>query len=109
MNYVYRVEVEVAPMEGTQLPDDCAGAIVNVYIGATTIREAIDRVETELLDDCYKPIFTLAAFVLDLEEDVPETEEEGYPNKEDLVKIMNERDIWYGPFYTYPPEQKDIQ
>ena len=52
---VYRVSVEVLPMEGTTLPSDWTGAFVNVYIGAPNIIEAIKTTETSLLSDCYKP------------------------------------------------------
>jgi len=66
--YIYRVEVEVIPMAGTQLPDDVAGAFVNCYVGANNICEAVELVEQKLLDDCYKPFNTFAAFCLDLDE-----------------------------------------
>ena len=71
---IYRVEVEVEPMEGTQLPSDCVGAFVDVYLGSSNIIDAIRIVESELLQDCFKPVKTYAAFELNLDEtdfDVP--------------------------------------
>ncbi len=95
---VYRVEVEVAPMEGTQLPADTIGAFVNVYAGADSIREAIDVVEEALHSDCYKPIETYAAYQLDLEDIDYDTDEEGYPGNDDLIRLKETGDVWYGPF-----------
>ncbi|MES9818587.1 MAG: hypothetical protein ABW155_18265 [Candidatus Thiodiazotropha sp.] len=64
----YRIQVEVKPMEGTQLPSDVAGAYVNVYLGAKDICEAIKLTEAELRNDCYKPVNTYAAFEVDMED-----------------------------------------
>lgn len=103
-NEAYRIEVEVAPMEGTQLPSDCAGAYVNVYVAAKSIREAIDLVGDQLLSDCYKPIKTTAAYELDIDDgDYPDVEE-GYPDKEDVENLCKTGGYWYGPFYTFSAE-----
>ena len=106
---IYRIEVEVEPMEGTQLPSDCAGAFVNVFIDATNLVEAIREVETQLIIDCYKPVNTYAAFELDIEEDDYRDEDEGYPRKEDLIDLLKNGGVWYGPFNMYPPEGKQLQ
>ncbi|BCE03215.1 hypothetical protein [Marinicellulosiphila megalodicopiae] len=106
--FIFRVEVEVIPMSGTQLPDDAAGAFVNCYIGADNIREAIDLVEAQLLEDCYKPFQTYAAFSLDLDEVDYDTLEDGLPDNEDLLKLQSTGAIWYGPFNTYLPEMDDV-
>ncbi|WP_369157937.1 hypothetical protein [Candidatus Thiodiazotropha sp. LNASS1] len=107
--YVFRVGVQVEPMEGTQLPEDCAGAYVNVYLGADEIREAIERVEIELLNDCYMPVLTYEAYQLDLEERDYDTDEEGYPGNADLIHLQENGGIWYGPFNLYPPEDIQLQ
>ena len=105
---VYRIEVEVGPMEGTQLPEECESAFVNVYVGANDIREAIDLVEEQLLSDCYKPIETSAAFQLDLDETEFDTDEEGYPDNEDLLNIQKTGGVWYGPFNWWPREKDNV-
>jgi len=103
-NEAYRIEVEVAPMEGTQLPSHCSGAFVNVYVAAKTIREAIDIVEEQLLSDCYKPIKTTAAYELDVDEDEYPDVDDGYPDREDIINLCKTGGYWYGPFYTFSPE-----
>lgn len=108
-NRLYRIEVEVEPMEGTQLPSDCAGAFVNVYLSSPNIIAAITSAEAELLQDCYKPVVTYAAFELDLEEMDCGSEEDGYPNNEDLINLKTNGGIWYGPFNCYPPEGSQLQ
>ncbi len=105
--HVFIIQVEVTHMEGTQLPADCAGAIVNAYIGAHDIRDAINRVEAELLEDCYQPVFIFSAGVLDIDE-ADFDDEEGYPELEDLIRIQASDEIWYGPFNVFPPEQHEI-
>jgi len=106
--YIYRVEVEVIPMEGSQLPEDAAGAFVNCYVGADNICEAVQLIEQKLLEDCYKPFNSFAAFSLNLHEVNYDTDEEGCPNNTDLIKLQNTGDIWYGPFNTYFPEVDDV-
>ena len=93
-------------MEGTQLPD-CGGAFVNVYVGTDDIRTAIDKVETQLLEDRYKPVCTYDAYALDIDETDYDTDEEGYPGNDDLRQIKETGEIWYGPFNLYPPEDED--
>jgi len=108
-NRVYRIEVEVAPMKGTQLPTDWLGAFVNVYIGSENIVRAIESVEKQLLEDCYRPIKTSAAFELDLDETDYDTDEEGYPGNKDLIHLGRTGEIWYGPFHVYETENELIQ
>ena len=105
MKNVYRIGVEVQKMEGTQLPEDCAGAFVSVYIGANKIYEAIISVEKQLLEDRYDPVETYEAYLLDLEENDYDTDEKGYPGNEDLKIIKETGNIWYGPFHTFPYEE----
>jgi len=106
---VYRVEVQVAPMEGTQLPTDWLGAFVNVFIGSENILNAIKAVESQLLKDCYRLVNTRSAFELDLDETDYDTDEEGVPDNKGLIHIQNTGGIWYGPFYTYDTETELIQ
>jgi len=106
---LYRIEVEVEPMQGTTLPPDCAGAYVNVYLAAVNIIEAIKSVESELLSDLYMPINTYGAFELDLEETDYDTDEEGCPGNKDLLNLKLNGGIWYGPFHLYPPEDNQLQ
>jgi hypothetical protein len=68
-----------------------------MYLGALNIKEAIEIAETELLSVFYKPINTYAAFEIALE---------GYPLKADLVDILRNGGIWYGPFQCYPSDRK---
>lgn len=109
--YIFRIGVEVSPMEGTQLPADCGGACVNVYLAADDIRIAIDEAESELLNDCYKPIHTYQAESYELDEDELnlETDEEGAPSEEDLRNLQINGGVWYGCFHTYPPEKSVLQ
>ncbi|MEH6911327.1 MAG: hypothetical protein V7459_12130 [Oceanicoccus sp.] len=109
MNYVFRVNVQVEPMQGSQLPDDCAGAYVDVYIGASNIREAIDDVESELLADCYKPKRTCSAVEIDLDSPDLEADAESAPTIEEFLHIQDSGEIFYGEFHCYPPEKGDIQ
>lgn len=106
--YVFRVEVEVEPMEGTSLPPDMAGAYVNVFVGADNICDAVNKVETQLLKDLYKPVYTYAAYQIDVENAEENEIEEGYPEKADLLKMMESRTMWYSPFHCFPPEEKEI-
>ena len=106
--YIYRVEVEVIPMQGTQLPDDAAGAFVNCYVAADNICEAVKLVEIKLFEDCYKPFNTFAAYSLNLDEMNFDTDEDDCPNNQDLIKLQNSGDIWYGPFNTYLPEVDNL-
>ena len=96
-------------MEGTQLPDNCEGAFVNVYIGADDIRKAMDIAERNLLDDCYKPVRLSAAFELDLEGIDYDSDEKGYPGNADLQDIRNNADVWYGPFNCFPHERDESE
>ncbi len=96
-------------MEGSQLPLDCAGAFVNVYLSSVNIIEAIKSAEAELLGDCYNPFNTHAAYELDLGELDYDTEEEGYPDNQDLMNLQANGGIWYGPFHCYPPEETQVQ
>jgi hypothetical protein len=110
MKYVFRVGVQVEPMIGTQLPDDCAGAYVNVYVGSNCIRSAIDLCEEQLLVDCYKPIYTYEAYELELEDiDYDGEEAEGYPNNKELEGILQNGGLRYGPFNCFPPEENQLQ
>ena len=103
MKTVFQVGVEVSQMAGSQLPADCKGAFVNVFVGSTDIKKAINTVECSLLEDCYKPINTYEAFEVNLEE--YSQSKEGYPMLADLQDIQNNSEVWYGPFYTYPYEE----
>ncbi|GAA6170308.1 hypothetical protein [Sessilibacter corallicola] len=96
-------------MKGTQLPSDCAGAFVNVFLCSPNMVEAIKLVEAELLQDCYKPVNTYAAFELNLNDTDYDTDEEGYPDNEDLMNLHRNGGIWYGPFHCYPPEKHQVQ
>ncbi len=96
-------------MDGTQLPSDCAGAFVNVYLSSGNIIEAIKSAEAELLQDRYKPVNTYGAFELDLEGTDYDMDEEGYPANEDLLNLLTNGGFWYGPFNCYPPEKSQLQ
>jgi hypothetical protein len=102
MSRVFRVLVEVGHMEGTQLPSDCRGAFVNVYVGSVTLREALDKAEAQLLADRYKPIDIPEAYELDSDRVDYDTDEKGYPGNEDLKMLRETGDTWYGPFNLYP-------
>lgn len=104
---IYHVEVEVAPMEGTQLPANAVGAFVNVYVGADSIREAINEVERNLLSDLYKPVETSAVYQLDLEDFDYDTEEKGYPGNDDLLKLKETGEVWYGPFNWWQSDEQN--
>lgn len=107
-NNVYQVEIEVGHMEGTQLPKDCGGGFVNVYIAADSLVEAVKESEAHLLSDCYKPIDTVAAYAIDLDDceenglGVEESEDE--PSLDVLLKLKDNDGVRYGAFHLYPKE-----
>jgi len=105
---IYRIEVQVGPMEGTQLPDDFLGAFSCVYLPALTIRDAIDAAEQYLLADKYSPLEITAAVQLDLEELEYERDDEGYPDQEELQGLLDNGGYSYGPFvgWTYADENE---
>ena len=105
---VYRITVEVTGMEGSQLPEDCGGAFVNVYVSATNIKSAIDSAEDFLLRDLYRPIQTTSANQLEDYAFEGEYYEEGDPTNEDLMALKNSGGVWYAAFHTYPPESDEI-
>ena len=106
---VYRVQVEVAPMEGTSLPSDWSGAFVNVYVGANDIVEAIKYTEEQLLVDLYKPCNTYAAYEIDLEnlEDDDQGDEEDKLSPDNIRNLIN-GGILYSGFMGFPPEENKI-
>jgi hypothetical protein len=90
--YLFRMSVEVKRMEGTQLPADCSGACVGVYVRANDIKEAIDLAESELRNDKYLPFRTYEATEIDIEDLTEENEEyseEGDPESKDLINIFS--------------------
>lgn len=107
--HVFRLEIEVVAMEGSQLPEDAGGAFVNVFLGGENIQQAIERAEAELLGDKYQPSFVHAAFSLDLDQMDYDTDEEGFPQNQDLYRIMQSEEIWYGPFNCYAQEPNVLQ
>lgn len=110
--YLFRMALEVTHMEGTQLPSECSGACVGVYLRAKNIKEAIDLAEQELLEDKYLPVRTYEATEIDAEDLTEKNEEyssEGDPETTDLLNILNNGGVWYTAFNLYPPEQNEIQ
>ncbi|MCW1926639.1 hypothetical protein OKA05_29065 [Luteolibacter arcticus] len=107
MSRVFRVEVEVGHMKGCQLPEEAAGAFVNVYVSAAVLRDALDLAERFLIEDHYRPIDIYAAFELDLEGIDHDTEEVGYPGNADLQELQLHGGRWYGPFTTFPYEDEE--
>ena len=108
-NSVYRIQIEVLPMEGTSLPSDWSGAFVNVYVGANDIVEAIKSAEEQLLTDLYRPDNTYAAYEIDLES----LDEDNQNDEEDDISSENIKNlitggILYGAFHGFPPEENDI-
>jgi len=106
--YLFRVMVEVTTMEGSQLPFDCAGAFVNVYLRARHIKDAIDDAEAQLLEDKYKPVRTIDASSIDIEDLTEQNEEyreEGDPRSNDLVKIFDNGGHWYAAFHLFPNDE----
>jgi hypothetical protein len=101
MSRVFRIEVEVGHMSGCQLPEGTAGAFVNVYVSAPTLRDAMDLAERYLIEDRYRPIDISAAYELDLEGIDYDTTEMGYPGNADLKEIQLHGGRWYGPFNAF--------
>lgn len=103
---IYCVEMEVGHMENSSLPSDCGGAIVNIYLGADSVKEAVDLTNQTLLIDRYCPVETLAVVKVEIEEyDGPQ--EEGYPEAADLERLKKHGGLWYGPFYLFPQENEN--
>jgi hypothetical protein len=107
MYRVFRIQVEVGHMRGCQLPEDAAGAFVNVYVGASTIRDAMDLAERYLTEDRYRPIDISVAYELDLDGVDYDTDEEAYPGNAELEEIQHNGGHWYGPFNTFPYDVSD--
>ncbi|GAB1266165.1 hypothetical protein [Aurantivibrio infirmus] len=108
MKSIFRIDIEVAHMEGTQLPMDCGGAFVSVYLREENIRAAMDSAESELLTDLYKPKEITAAYQIDEDEFEELEEEEGYPNEKDFRNLLLNGGVWYGPFHLFPAESHEI-
>ena len=104
---VYRIQVEVLPMEGTSLPSDWSGAFVNVYVGATNIIEAIKFAEDQLYTDSYEPNNTYAAYEIDLDslEEHDNNDDDGISTEN--IKNLSTGGILYGAFHGFSPEQSD--
>ena len=109
MKFVFRVEVEVGPMMGSELPADWAGAFVSVYVGADHIGDAIEQAEASLLADMYRPLHISSAYDLEIDDMDYDTDEEGYPGNEALESIRANGDVFYGPFNGYGPEAHQSQ
>jgi len=107
MSRVFRIEVEVGHMSGCQLPDGTAGAFVNVYVSAPTLRDAMDLAERYLIEDRYRPIDIFAAYELDLEGVDYDSDEAGYPGNADLEEIRLRGGRWYGPFNAFRFDELD--
>lgn len=107
--YLFRIMVEVTHMKETQLPLDCDGAFVGVYLRSSNILEAIQIAESELRDDKYLPVRTFEAVEIDIEDLTDENEEyasEGDPETSDLMEIFNNGGLWYTAFNTFPIEDE---
>lgn len=102
---IYCVEMEVGHMEGSRLPEGCGGAIVNVYLGADSVREAVGLTDQTLMIDRYMPVDTRSVNKIELEE-YEGPDEEGYPDKQDLLKLQENGGLWYGPFYLFPDNRE---
>ena len=109
MKFVFRVEVEVGPMMGSEMPEDWAGAFVSVYVGADHIGDAIKEAEASLLNDLYKPLHISSAYDLEIEDFDYDTDEEGYPGNDELESIRENGIVFYGPFNGYGPEAHQLQ
>ncbi|MCC5856375.1 MAG: hypothetical protein JJU10_11960 [Idiomarina sp.] len=114
--YLFRITVEVKHMEGTQLPSDCAGGCVGVYLRAENIKAAIDLAEASLLEDKFLPVRTLEATEVNLEAmaeqyDMPGEDElaEGEPDFDDLLAIMKQGGVWYTAFHLFSFEKHEVQ
>ncbi len=92
-------------MDGSKLPEDSAGAYVNVYVPANAIVDSIERAEESLLADFYRPIETISAVQIDEERYDSEYQEEGDPEEENLRNLKSTGGIWYACFHLYPHEQ----
>lgn len=109
MKYVFRDDVEVGPMKGSELPAEWAGAFVSVYIGADHIGVAVREAEASLLRDLYKTLHISSAYDLEIDDMNYDTDEEGYPGNEELKNIRATGSIFYGPFNGYTPEAHQLQ
>ncbi len=106
MKNIYRIDIEVTHMEGTQLPNDCGGGFVSVYLREGSIKSAIDSAESELLSDLYQPVEVNAAYKIEEDEFSELEPEEGYPEESDLENMLINGGVWYGPFHLYPVEEE---
>ena len=64
-NHLFCVGAEVRPSSASGQVRDFVSAHVNVYAGANTLREALDRVEGALRRDGYEVTFVRGCWVVD--------------------------------------------
>jgi hypothetical protein len=104
---MFCIQIEIAPMPGTSLPADWAGAFVKVHIGANDIKDAFTPVGSALLTDRYRPGSTYAAREIDLDTfDEDETEEhaDGASTTDELRALVVNEECVYGAFHGCAPQ-----
>ena len=97
-------------MLGSSLPAEWAGAFVNVYVGATNIKAAIDYAESALADDKYQPINIDAAWEIDLDQptNLESDNSEDFPSEDELLEVQRNGGVLYGAFHGYAPEPGQV-
>ena len=105
---VYRIQVEVLPMEDTSLPSDWAGAFVNVYVGAKNIVDAIKTAEQQLHTDLYKPDNTYSAYEIDMDSLHDNLDDDDGISIDNMKNLNLQGGVLYGAFHGFPPEQDDL-
>ena len=98
-------------MVGSSLPDEWAGAFVNVYVGASNIKTAIEIAESSLTEDMYKPIDVSAAWEIEIDEPLAENTDDSdeIPSQSELSDLARDGGVLYGAFHGYPPEPGQVQ
>lgn len=107
---LYELEVEVRARPGARFPVGIEGAFVRLYVAADDFMEGIEKMRAAVDIDHYALIEILLCRRIDPDEweeereELLETEEDRYPDADDLFSLL-ENDGWlYGPFYGYTDE-----
>ena len=102
---LFYINVEIRPQEGSAMPANMLGAVVNCYTVASSEQEAINKVERCLIEDHYEIVRINDSYPADLEQfGIEPDEEHGEPAQDDIRKLFETDDVYYGFFHGWTNE-----